>query len=479
MKEETRQHLAQLIAEELAEKIRGDEALRRKLEQFTDLPVEKVADAMIRQFEYLLSSELRDLIIHLIEQDVALDEVREGAPPAIVITPDDEGAPPAEPAESALEEPEEEEAPPETPVIGEKRPPGEPSGIGGKKPSISEEWERHIERVAKSLEAERIEAGAERVAAGRSEAEAGAEDVEDEAEPVEAEPVEAASIMEHFGTKEPFPTEPVEIKLEPGDWLYIYGFCYAPDSTGKGIPTKKLQLKGIDDECDIILVDYGDVRLFVSKLHRDKFAVDNAGKPTPPSSKSSHVKMEHERILNILRTEDVLVPMPFWTVIQGHQPLLNMIERRYVEMLRALIDVHDATEWDVEVLAFDEHIMQLPSMNIAAPQRPGVRQSRQTSRKGAADTRNLEKVMIRERSLAQEIHNELLLLASKQKIDYMVRLDSAVMGDWKSILSARYTIGKDKRRMFCQAISSLEKKNEEYKLMVKVSNPATRFSFDT
>ncbi len=470
MKDETRQHLAQLIAEELAEKIREDEALRRKLEQFTDLPVEKVADAMIRQFEYLLSSELRDLIVHLIEQDVALDEAKEGSPPAMIITPDESPVTPPEPEEPVLEEPEEEEDAPqvtraEKPSHAEAKPSERSSGAPEEGPSISEEWERHIERVAKSLEADSREAES-------TEAEP------TEAESVEAEDTESGSIMEHFGAKEPFPTETVEINLDPADWFYIYGFCYAPDSTGKGIPTKKLQLKGIDNECDIILMDYGDVRLFVSKLHRDRFTVDNSGKPSPPSSKSSHVKLEHEHILNTLRTEDVLVPMPFWSVIQGHQPLLNLVERRYVEMLRALIDVHDATEWEVEVLAFDEHIMQLPSMNVTAPARPAVRQSRQSARKGTSDTRNLEKVMIRERSLAQEIHNELLLLASKQKIDYMVRLDSAVMGDWKSILSARYTVGKDKRRMFCQAISSLEKKNEEYKLMIRVSNPITRFAFD-
>jgi len=74
MKENTKRRLSELILEELSEKIRSEEGLRQKLEAFTDLPVEKVAEAMVKQFEYLLSSDLRDLILHMIEEDVQMEE---------------------------------------------------------------------------------------------------------------------------------------------------------------------------------------------------------------------------------------------------------------------------------------------------------------------------------------------------------------------------------------------------------------------
>src|ERR1041385_1898899 len=74
MKEATRTRLSELILEELSEKIKRQETLRRKLEAFTDLPVEKVAEAILKQFEYLLSSDLRELIVHLIEQEVQEEE---------------------------------------------------------------------------------------------------------------------------------------------------------------------------------------------------------------------------------------------------------------------------------------------------------------------------------------------------------------------------------------------------------------------
>ena len=183
MKEETRKRLAKLILEELSDKIKVHESLGHKLEAFTDLPVEKVADAILKQFEYLLSSDLRDLIIHLIEQEVAAENV---------------------------------EADSEIPLVSFEHP------------------ESYLEILTKEkFETEKTEK------VPLDDASRG-EDV------TEPELLSSESIMEHFAAKEPFPTQPMDIPLTTNDWLYIFGFSYAPDSAGKGIPTIKLALKGID-----------------------------------------------------------------------------------------------------------------------------------------------------------------------------------------------------------------------------------------
>ena len=70
MKEDTQKQLSEKILEKLADKIKLNNQLRQKLEPFADLPIEKVVDAIINQFDYLLSGELRDLIIKLIENEV-------------------------------------------------------------------------------------------------------------------------------------------------------------------------------------------------------------------------------------------------------------------------------------------------------------------------------------------------------------------------------------------------------------------------
>jgi hypothetical protein len=415
MKGETRQHISKLIVEELSEKIKSNEALQRRLETFADLPVEKVAEAIIRQFEYLLSSDLRDLIFHLIEQDIALEKVAQ-SPPAI------------EPVEA--------------------------------------ESEDELTPATADLEA-------------KSDDVLVSADTSDRFGEVHAPPVSSESIMEHFAVREPFRSEPITVIPQPDDWFYLYGVSYAPDSTGKGDFVRQLGIKGIDNSWDILLLDEGDIRLYLSKLPRDVFSLEKE-KPVYAASKSSHLRYEHERVLNILRGEELIVPMHQWSVVKGREEILRQIEARYTDILRVLIDVHDAVEWDVEIFALDEHFMQLPSIAEGAsdrsPDRIAGRAGRQAAKKGKTDSRKAEKVVVREKSLAQEIQNELFLLATKHKVDYIITLDTAIMDDWKSILSTRYTVGKEKRRQFCQLIVQLQKKMEEYQLLFKVSNPNTRFS---
>ena len=416
MKDETRQRLSELILEELAEKIRGSQALKRRLEIFTDLPVERVADAIIKQFDYLLSSDLRELILHMIEQEVAQEKM--------------DLSPPAEPL------------------------PAIPKTITPDMPELEEE---EVEPpIAEAVDEEVVMQ----------------EEVKSPPTHVDA----MTSIMEHFGPKEPFPTEPADIELLSSDWLYLYGFSYSPESSGKGIPTRKLLINGIEQSNSIFLIDYGDLRFFVSKLKSDEYPHDKSGKPTLTSQKASQYMLEHERVINTLRSEEVIVPFPCWTIVKGLENLLKAIESKYVDALRALIDMHDMTDWNVDVMVRDDHLKQLPSISDASKERAVSRAPRHSVGK-PVDVRKMERVIFKEKTLAQEIHNELLIHAQKNRVDYMVRLDSAIMDDWKSILSARYTVGKEKRKVFCQNIAELQRKYEEYQLLLTVTTPSKKFIF--
>ncbi len=401
MKEDTRKRLSELILEELAEKLKQNENLRHKLEPFADLPVEKVADAILKQFEHLLSSEYRDMIVHLIEQEIAAEEIT--SKPVEYKSPKS-----VPPPEVELE-----------PVL--------PSAI-------------------------------------------------EEKPVVRAELPTTTSIMEHFGAKEHFPSEPMNIELKLSDWFYLYGFCYAPESTGKGIPTRMLTLKGVDNTNNIFLLDYGDVRFYLNKLSLEDYSLDKSGKPTLTAKKMAEYKYQHENILNLLRAEDVLVSFPFWTIMQNRERLINHIEDKYVELLRSLIDVHDALDWDVEVFAYDQYIIELNEFVETVKERTPPREQRHPVSKGR-NIKVLEKLIFREKNMAQEIHSQLLLHSTKSKVDFMIRLDNAFMDDWKSILDVRYTVGKEKRKNFCQTVRSLQSEYKTYQLMFRVTNPNVRFSF--
>jgi hypothetical protein len=397
MKEDTLKQLSEKILEKLADKIKLNNQLRQKLEPFTDLPIEKVVDAIINQFDYLLSGELRDLIIKLIENEVESEkEIK------------------FEDIHLPLKEIED-------------------------LPEVEEQKEEKMP------------------------------------EPVASE-ITTESIMERYGTKEHFKTESLDIEFKDSDWFYLLGFCYAPDSTGQGIPTKKITLNGVDGSSKIILLDYGDVRFFIHQLQSSGYSKDNTGKLNLTPKSSVQLKYEHERTLNILRSEEVLVAFPFWTVMQNKETITKQIEDKYVDILRSLIDVHDAVDWDVDLFALDQHLIEMPVIANAGKDRVPPRESRHPVSKGR-DIKVLDKLLFKEKSLAQEIHSQLLLHATKSKIDFMIRLDNAFMDDWKSILSSRYTVGKDKRKNFFKSVRSIQQEYEQYKLMLRVTSPNVRITF--
>ncbi|MBI5475672.1 MAG: GvpL/GvpF family gas vesicle protein [Ignavibacteriales bacterium] len=399
MKQDPAKKSSDLILEQLAVKIKQNETLRRKLEPFLNLPPDKVAAAVVQQFEFLFSDELRDLILQLVEQEINRDD--------------------ADVTEIVHEK---------IPILDATESP--------------EETQRIVEKPDLILD----------------------------------QSISTESIMERYGTKEHFPIEPLGMELKESEWFYLLGFCYAPDSTGHGIPSKKISLKGIDGVNNIILLDYGDVRFFIHQLQEMKYGRDNIGKLTVSPKIAYLLKYEHEKTLNILRSEEVIVPFPFWTIMQGKDTINNRIEDKYVDILRSLIEVHDAVEWDVEVFAYDQHIIELPVVADAAKDRIVTRESRHPVSKGR-DVKVLDKLLFKEKSLAQEIHSQLLLHAAKSKIDFMIRLDNAFMDDWKSILSVRYNVGKDKRKNFYRSIRSIQQEYEQFKLMIRVTSPNVRISF--
>jgi hypothetical protein len=403
MKEETRRRLSELILEELAERIRHDDSLREKLEPYTDLPVEKVAETVLKHLDLLLTEEFNETLHVDLKETLAEEEA------VIPAEPEREDPPvSAAPEEPVFEEP---AAAPET-----RR---EPASVG----------------------------------AGEG------------------------SIMKHFSLKESHPVEPFSLQLKADDWFYLYGLSYAPDSTGQGVPAKMLVQQGIEHSSNIFLVDSGDLRLYVSRLSAKEYSIDSSSRPNLASHQESRLKLEHENILNFLRIDESLIVLPHWTIYQGLQDILAKVEEKYVDLLKSLVELQDAADWDLELFAFDHHILQLPSITAGSKSRATPKREVKHPVGGRKSDVMIDKVIFREKSIAQDIHNQFLLSASKTKVDYMIRLDTAFMDDWKTILSARYAVSRDKRKAFWQTVKAVQEQYGEYELMMKIRTKADQFTF--
>ncbi len=437
-----RKKYSETLLLEILERLGANEGFKGQLEAFSGLPAGRVAERLVKQFENSLSAQMRDLLINLIQQDINAEK-------EIAAAMKEQEARAAQRQKQAREAKEAAEA---------RR----------KEEARLAEESRRAAEVRKADESGRKAAPPAPGTGKPSRVHTPPEVPSVYEVPSSVKP--AASIMEHFGTREALPTEPIDFEPGADDWLYLYGFCYAPETSGKGVPVKKLAIRGFDRKNDIFLLDYGDIRFFVSRITASDYTADKGGKPTLDPQKSVWYRYDHEKIINLLRTTEVIVPLNAWSIFRGLGEVTRMIEDRYVDLLRTLIDAHDATEWEVEVFGNDDHIIKLPTITQEGKVRTSERESRHVQSKGR-DVKHVERLIFREKTIAQEIHSNLLYYAQRGKLDHMIRLDSAFMTDWKSILVCRYTVQKDKRKKFCEGINSIYDTYDEYHLTVRVINP--------
>lgn len=266
------------------------------------------------------------------------------------------------------------------------------------------------------------------------------------------------------------------IEIHPNDWLYLYGFCYAPNSEGQGYPSVELDLKGISGKT-VFGLDYGEVRLYLSKINVEDFLVMRTGEQFLKPQESIVLKLVHSNVLNHLRSKEVLVGLEFWTVKIGRESIVQVVEERYIDFLHALIDVHDNIDWDIEVSVLDNHIFKKieSDTKIRLPEKR--LETRRRSSTKTFDAKIMEMMLFKEKEIAQKINYRLAKIAVKSKIDYLITLESTFTDGWKPILDARYVIGKEKRKLFHQTIKDIQSEYSAEKIMINLMSPKVKFKF--
>lgn len=480
MKSRFKDKLAALLLTEMSERLKDREKIKQYLSEFTAFPPEKVTEEFLDEFEKFLGSDKRNEIAKRLHQ-LFVKEF-ETPPPEIPVAPSEEipefsklkidieivpteeiaAHPDARLLESEIiPQKQVQETPPIAQEIGTIQ--TEEIAVVGDTRTLESEIIQQTQvqetpRIPQEIETEQPEAVA----------------VVEEAQIIAPPPI----VDESLETGRPsvfFKKEKkTQIEIYSDEWLCLYGFTYAPNSEGKGLPSVELEQNGIGENGNIFGIDYGDVRLFMSKINIDKYVTLKTGTNILKPQEGFKLRLEYAYALNQMHTTEMLVPLDFWTLQRGRETIVQVIEERYLEFLHSLINVHDAIDWDVEVLVMDSEILKAVS---TTSQERAVSARLQPQQKQRIDYKQQERVLFKEKEIAQKINLELTKIANKIKVDHIITLDGSFLDDWKPIFSARYIIGKDKRKAFHQAI--LEKQNEykDFKVIIKVTSPKVRFKF--
>jgi hypothetical protein len=187
----------------------------------------------------------------------------------------------------------------------------------------------------------------------------------------------------------------------------------------------------------------------------------------------------HASIMNELRAHGTLQPFAFGTVMHGREQLLRRLDEAAGELRQAIETQLKTTWWDLSVYALDSRIAEFltPEGMSGRRERDRGRESYTIGPAGQKlDIKSLEKILGKEKRLAEGIHEELSPIADRADVDMMVGFGSGSTDDWKLILRSSYELPLSRVQWFCRTLTELQYRHFIYELMLEFNGAREPFA---
>lgn len=268
--------------------------------------------------------------------------------------------------------------------------------------------------------------------------------------------------------------------LEEGDVLYMHAVGQIPLEEKPASEPFILEEKGLESKEFVFAVDRGGLRFYLSRLTGKTTNVSKTGMLLLSRKESIQLRGTHFSILNDLRVHGLLLPFEFGTMALGRDDLHAKIDEHGYELRDALEELVATRWWEVCVYSLDMKMMSFVAPDAPASRR-AERDRRGVDRAGASgsriDIKTLERILNKQKTLAEEIHRQLEGLSVRSDVDMMVNLSSGSSDDWKPILRASYEVGSPEIYRFNHTITDLQYHHLKYQLMFVLTGDREDFSF--
>jgi len=269
-------------------------------------------------------------------------------------------------------------------------------------------------------------------------------------------------------------------KLEDEDVLYIHAVTRIPEGEPASPEPFLLEEKGIDGLNFAFALDHQGLRFYLSKIRQGIMNVSKNGMLLLNKQESLQRLGAHEGILNDLRSHGILLPIEFGTVARGTDDLFNKLDR-HCDNIKEVLDVVFSTSWwALNLYVLDARIAQLVGTGDSQ-----ARRERDTERASYSapvqatkyDFKAMERILSREKKIAESIHEELSKVVERSDIDQIADLGSSLSEDWKLILKASYKVTGPGIQDFYKAVVDLQYRHVIYDLMLAVTGDLEYYSF--
>lgn len=513
MKDRSKEKIAELLMDELLTRLGERGNLKRMLGEMTEYPIERLINDLVDEFEAIVeryptgSTDQNTVSIEHGERRSAKQSGTMQAPPQITL---EERLPSADPdLPSSIDPPElsetevgdseivrsddtkrEDQVPPIE--LKNKESAARPETW----PHAAEatDFRSRLEELARRVESEYLEK-LEREGARRAPEEAPPIPASVEPSPGDPGPQPEPDVdrgLEKKQKKRPIEVGPGEggrpsripYRVDDNEYLYIHGVMALPPGESPCEYPFMLEEKGVDGKEFAFAVDSHDLRFFLSRINQKEMNVSRKGILLLGKAESIQLHGIHHSILNELRAHGIVLPMEFGTVARGKTDLLGLASRFRDPIAEALEKLVASRWWTVTMSVLDTRIAQLfADEGEVRHERDGRERSRLSYSSAAAppkkfDVKLLEKLLQKEKRLAESVHQELRTIAERSEIQHMVGLGSGTSDDWKLILQATYLVSGavGYQRLF-RSVTDLQYRHILFEPMLSVTGDVEDFSF--
>ncbi len=272
----------------------------------------------------------------------------------------------------------------------------------------------------------------------------------------------------------------ISYELSDEDAVYLHAVAQIPLEEKPAHVPFMLEEKGIENKEFAFALDRGGLRFYLSRIAGKSMNVSKTGVLLLNKQESIRVRGTHFGILNDLRAHGVLLPFAFGSVALGKEHLYTRIDDHIYEIRDALDEVLSTKWWDLNVYVLDFTMAQMLTPEGVATRRERERRtmgSRPTPTVGRIDIKALERVLGKQKKIAESIHDHLKDLAVRSDVDMIVGLNSGSSDDWKPILRASYEVPLTGIHRFNRTVTDLQYHHVQYEIMFVLTGDCAEFSF--
>ncbi len=262
-------------------------------------------------------------------------------------------------------------------------------------------------------------------------------------------------------------------EVPEGGAFYCHGVAAIPREDQGSTKPFMLEEKGIDGQRLAFGWDFGGVRFYVSLMRDESAALGRGGVLLLPNQDAIRLRGIHESILNDLRLHGNVLPFTFGSVVKGWEETQKKLSGVVVRARPALEKLDKTRRWMLVVSGQDNRFADL-QQNPTLEKRRELdrhRSSFTTSPAGGKhlDVRELERVLNKQRRIAEGIHRELSSVADKTEVQGIVSLQSGSSEGWKQILRATYEVSPTMITRFHRMVTDIQYEHLLLELMIALS----------